>query len=375
MAECHDLGGTIRARTTEQTLKAIQPYIKKAGITRLADLTGLDNIGIPVYTCIRPNSKIIATSQGKGITDDLAICSAYMEAIEHYFVENIKPDMTASLTAIRSQNTSFISLERFANGLFYRKLQEDEVLQWSLGKNLLNGKPYYVPTEIISFDLTDSTNAGFYIKETTGIAAGNHEEEAQCHSLYEIIERCCLYDFDRLTLTEKNKLAVDLKTIDYPHAVYLLEKLKASQVDVTIFDITNRFGVPAFYSIICDNNPLRCLGRYSGSGAHLNRGVALCRAITEAIQSRLTYISGSRDDMFPDDYQIVAKKIELTASHSYTLIPSYDALSLAQQKELLLTLLAKNGITEVVSLTHTEPHDAIAVVHTLIPQLNTIAHL
>lgn len=91
MIESYDLGGTIRARHPEETLRIIQPYIKKAGITRIASLTGLDNIGIPVYTCIRPNSKNLSTSQGKGITDSLAMCSAYMEAIEHYYSENVVP--------------------------------------------------------------------------------------------------------------------------------------------------------------------------------------------------------------------------------------------------------------------------------------------
>ncbi|MBC6471385.1 YcaO-like family protein [Actinomadura alba] len=35
----------------------------------------------------------------------------------------------------------------------------------------------------------------------------------------------------------------------------------------------------------------------SGSGAHSDPGVALSRAITEAVQSRLTHISGARDDI------------------------------------------------------------------------------
>ena len=39
-----------------------------------------------------------------------------------------------------------------------------------------------------------------------------------------------------------------------------------------------------------------------GYGAHLDEGVALSRAVCEAVQSRLTMISGSRDDLFHRAY-------------------------------------------------------------------------
>ena len=80
----HNLGGTIRTRVPSETLEITKPYIEKAGISRIANITGLDCLNIPVYTCYRPNSKNLSTSQGKGLTDELALCSAIMEAIEHY---------------------------------------------------------------------------------------------------------------------------------------------------------------------------------------------------------------------------------------------------------------------------------------------------
>ncbi|MEH2460156.1 hypothetical protein [Nostoc sp.] len=38
------------------------------GITRIADITGLDCIDIPVAQAIRPNGKAFSASQGKGIS-------------------------------------------------------------------------------------------------------------------------------------------------------------------------------------------------------------------------------------------------------------------------------------------------------------------
>ncbi|MGW8989068.1 hypothetical protein ACWGRF_03920 [Streptomyces zhihengii] len=61
------------------------------GITRVADLTGLDVIGLPVWTAIRPASKTLSASQGKGAAALLAKLSAVMEAIELWHVEQPLP--------------------------------------------------------------------------------------------------------------------------------------------------------------------------------------------------------------------------------------------------------------------------------------------
>ena len=46
------------------------------GITRLANITGLDDIGLPVCMAVRPLSKGLSVSQGKGTDDVSAAVSA-----------------------------------------------------------------------------------------------------------------------------------------------------------------------------------------------------------------------------------------------------------------------------------------------------------
>jgi len=43
-----DLGGTFRACDPAETFARLRPILPKVGITRVADVTGLDRIGIPV---------------------------------------------------------------------------------------------------------------------------------------------------------------------------------------------------------------------------------------------------------------------------------------------------------------------------------------
>src|SRR5258708_7120677 len=77
----NDLGGTIREVAARETLARLRPLLAGFGITRLANITGLDTIGIPVWTVVRPLGLSLSVSQGKGITHELATVSGIMECI------------------------------------------------------------------------------------------------------------------------------------------------------------------------------------------------------------------------------------------------------------------------------------------------------
>ena len=77
---------TQRAVPLKETLARIEPRVPVAGITRVADITDLDRIGIPVFSCIRPtaNDGAITVYNGKGATVEESRISAIMEGIERY---------------------------------------------------------------------------------------------------------------------------------------------------------------------------------------------------------------------------------------------------------------------------------------------------
>src|SRR5690349_4818423 len=81
--------GTHRTRDPATTLAHVLPLAPRMGITRVAVLTGLDVIGIPVVAAVRPNSRSIAVHQGKGVTLAAAKASAVMEAVETFHAENV----------------------------------------------------------------------------------------------------------------------------------------------------------------------------------------------------------------------------------------------------------------------------------------------
>ena len=66
--------GTHRSCPPEATIARLEPLWDALGITRVANLTGLDRIGVPVVMVCRPNARSSAVFHGKGI--DLAAAKA-----------------------------------------------------------------------------------------------------------------------------------------------------------------------------------------------------------------------------------------------------------------------------------------------------------
>ena len=81
--------GTHRVIAPKKTVEINEDKLKTVGITRVADITDLDRIGMPVFTAIRPTAEdgAISIYGGKGISKDHAKASAMMEGFERYSAE------------------------------------------------------------------------------------------------------------------------------------------------------------------------------------------------------------------------------------------------------------------------------------------------
>src|SRR5271154_1007109 len=179
-----------RIRPAAETIAALRPELPELGITRLARLTGLDLPGIPVWSAIRPNAKTLAVSQGKGIDDDAAAASAIMEAIEGATAERADlPHVTLSqkeMAALGRPVALFDDLLRAGE----EPPDNDEVLDWIEGFDLMTGAAVWVPLEAAA--LSDERAPSRYWQSTDGLASGNVLWEAIFHGLCERIERDAL---------------------------------------------------------------------------------------------------------------------------------------------------------------------------------------
>ena len=80
---------THRAIPPEDTLKIVKEKLEICGITRIADITDLDRLGIPVFSAVRPGATqgSVSVYNGKGVSKVEAEVSAIMEGIERYSSE------------------------------------------------------------------------------------------------------------------------------------------------------------------------------------------------------------------------------------------------------------------------------------------------
>jgi ribosomal protein S12 methylthiotransferase accessory factor len=157
----------------------------------------------------------------------------------------------------------------------------------------------------LDFTLPAPTGSGCFAANSNGLASGNHLLEAISHGICEVVERDATTLGFLLDQAAQDRTRVDLDTVDDPGCREVLEKFERADVAVAAWEITSDVGMSCFQCSIIErtDDPLRTLYAAGGMGCHPAREVALLRALTEAAQSRLTVIAGSRDDLFRSDYE------------------------------------------------------------------------
>ncbi|MEZ4310428.1 MAG: YcaO-like family protein [Polyangiaceae bacterium] len=292
--------GTHRAALPEDTLSRARPLLPVLGITRIANVTGLDTIGLPVVMVCRPNARSLSVAQGKGLSLAAAKASGVMESIETWHAERIlSPLKIASARELRLTHrlAETAGLPRLSVSGFH----EDRRLPWIEGTDLLSREAVWVPHELVHMDYTRSLpgGGGSFLMTSSGLASGNHPLEALTHAVCELVERDAFTLWRMAGEARQRRTRVDLTTVSDAACREVLGVYERAGVEVSVWEITSDIGIPAFTAAIVDGspNPQRPMGPMGGHGCHPDRGVALLRALTEAAQSRLTIITGSRDDL------------------------------------------------------------------------------
>jgi len=276
-------------------------------ITRVANVTGLDHIGIPVYQACRPGSRSLAVSQGKGLDLDAARVSAIMECVEGFHGENVRlPLELASYRQLRSRRP-VVDVDRLLRPVDSR-FHADLPLLWVEGADWLRGEPVWVPFQMVHTNYSGTgplrIEATSFAMSTNGLASGNHRLEAASHAICELIERDACYRFALLPEEAKHALRLDLASVDDRDCREILGHFDRAGVAVAVWDACGPLPLPVFQCSIADReiHPAGAQAGAAGFGCHPAREIALLRALTEAAQSRLTAISGARDDIQRHSY-------------------------------------------------------------------------
>ena len=364
---------THRAMPPEETLKRAEAKLPAAGITRVADITNLDRIGIPVFSSIRPmaDKGAISVYNGKGATPTEAKVSAMMEGLERYSAElrdrELKIDSFSHLdTAL---DPSDLILPEGAD--------PDAMIPWISGWDIMNDEEILVPANAVFHPLSADYKRLFRTN-TSGLASGNVIEEAIFHGLAEVIER------DAWALVEATRRTGPLICdIEDGQAKGLLDKFAAAEVDVYLRDITSDIGIPTCAAAADDVRLRDPTLLTTGMGTHTSAVVAVLRALTEVAQSRLTQIHGAREDTTIADFRkqigydrtkrLNKHWFEATDRKRFAEIESFESDDFLLDINYMLKKLGEAGLDRVVVVDLTREEIGLPVVRVIVPGLEISA--
>ena len=363
-------GWTERSCTPEETLKRIEQFVPDAGITRVADITDLDRIGIPVYSCIRPAAAegAISVYNGKGGTEAEAKVAGIMEGIERYCAEAVPRDLAPySYADMRLRGEKPIDPESLILPVTTDSTQE---IPWVKGFDLVDKEevsvpfcavvhpnPYYMPT--------------LFRTSSNGVASGNTLEEAIFYALTEVIER------DAWSLVETTRNTGKKLTDLPPRAAEMAEKFAKAGVEVTLRNITSDTGIPTIAAVADDVQMKDPRLLMIGMGTHTNPEIAMIRALSEVAQSRATQIHGAREDATIAQFREVMGYDRVKRINAYwfrgdeyepaSAIQSCASDDFKTDIEEIVSRLAACGLDRVIVCDLTDPEIQIPVVRVIVP--------
>lgn len=376
------------------------------GVTRLADITGLDRIGIPVYTAVVPKSEDeISVYNGKGIAPIDSSTGALMEAIER------QTALYAELAVIEESYWNLcrgkvaVADPRSFNHKLRSNYAERRPYRWVEGYDLIADEPILVPAGLACYGVRyRGSHSPYAAYSTNGLASGNCFEEAVAHALCELVER------DAWTLAELRSQWIPLaqrealfgkeaaaQGWDDPDAYPRIDLLKAGQpvsslvskfrhagLSPVVRDLTSDFGIACVIASVADDSVPGFPQAHSGIGAHPNARIAVIRALTELAQSRAVDIQGVREDLIPPDapsqpssrHTQRIRKIEpkrwmlqqAGIERPLRETPSIEHDDIAEDIQFILSQFVRHGVQRAIVVDFTEP-GGFSVVRLLVPGL------
>ena len=363
-----------RLRSPGDLVARMRPRFGEVGITRLAEMTGLDTVGWPVWAAVRPNAPTLSVCQGKGSSVEAAQASAIMEAVEISVAERVGPTLIASPSTLRARHEPFDLLPGFIRRGRALPAPQQEI-GWMRGHDLMTDHDVWVPAQAVKIDPTDPER--LYWQSSDGLGSGNLMIEAVLHGLSERIERDAGEFWHLRSDQEVADACIDPETLFCEEVSRQASAVARADLHLRLFDITSEVGVPTFFATISpvpDGRESRwChFDLASGMGCRLDPGRAAAAAIGEALQTRLTTISGARDDFQPGLYgQPIASDILVYPRCEAARTPSRSAPAEVPLAEALGVMMHRLRAAEVGRLVVVCLHedDDFAVAKVLVPDL------
>ena len=361
----------------------MRPVLNKLPVTRIADLTPLDPMRLPVFSVTTPLARDLTTHMGKGADALSAKVSALMEAVERISAESISAERQIHASYQELLNSKRHPLDPRSFDLPVESVYTPECrCQWVESFDLLNEQVVFLPVDLA---INPPTEGLLQAVDSNGLAAGNTHLEAVVHGLNEVIERDVQsqLEFQALFADAQDPLihCPVLKLDQLPAAAQnWVERLQQQDLTLTIYDASNDLGVATIRALISDFDYPSPQGpvtqHFIGWGSAPNSELALLRAITEAVQSRLGVLQSARDSFnttrLGARFQTRVRRRQLLESQpriEFSQVGSFDSDDLYEDLQFLLTRMRTAGFTQVTVTDLTRADIGIPVVRVRVPGL------
>lgn len=370
-----------RARGLGETYRLARAAAEWAGVTRLADVSGLAGTGIPVVQAVRPAARSLTVSQGKGGSLLGAKVSALLEGCELACAERLPPpaakvalaDLAAPVRRCWSGERPPLCID-LAPGI---------ARGWVEGRVLGTDGPMPVPWDLLSLDFTQPPLE--YLADSDGLATGNTRDEAVLAALCELVEHHLDAGFEELGPVARRMLQLDTRTIEDKELVRDLARVRSAGFVPRLWSLGPSCGVPAFTCKLFAREPmLDDMTPTGGSGCHPDPAAAALAALREAVQGRAALVAGARDDIVVEDYRdgrrraraLVAATLAVAEGPlAWADVAAPTWRSTADGVELLRDVIGRITPLPVVVFDHASPVDGLHVLHAFAPGLRNLARL
>ena len=371
-----------RSCAPEETEARLDACALNVPISRVSDLTPLDKLHLPVFSATTPLAADLTTHLGKGRDRTSARVSAISEAMERFSAEprHFTGLVTGSFAALREQDRNPCdpaSLELPPDSNYTPGQQ----YSWFEGWDLLQNKATMLPLDMVCSPPAEGLLPDV---DTNGLAAGNTLLEAIVHGLCEVIERDCLGQllfvsaFAEPQLQQALERPIALNTLPQGPGM-LIQQLEQSGQQVEISQILSDIDIPVIRCRLIDPAFQHSQGTgrrvFPGFGASPCAELAVYRAITEAVQSRLAVIQGARDSY--NTFRVRKEKPEAAElpiePRPFSAIGSFSSTDLVQDLDHILEQLARAGLQTAAAVDLSHPDLELAVARVRVPGLTSFA--
>jgi ribosomal protein S12 methylthiotransferase accessory factor len=412
--------GLNRSVTPDETLARVAPVMRSIGITRVSDITGLDRLGIPVWSAVVPKSRdLLSVYNGKGATHVGAKVGAIMEAFERQAALTFeRPHLLASYSEVRKTRRA---MDPKAAGIMMdAEYSEEREIVWTEGHEIATGEPVLVPADLAGLNPPGIplANRAYGFCTSNGLASGNTYEEAVAQGLCELVERDAWtiavilghwvprarFEAARAKaglpkLDWKGKEqpfsddgerypVIDLDTVD-GEVRRMCDLYLEAGLPPTLREITSDIGVPTFCATVREEVHKDLPRAHLGVGTHPEPRVAALRALSEAAQSRVVDIQGVREDMSGatenvPSYMCHAKRVSRINEKSWLHMDterkrSFKDIASGRTEDTLddvtriVSALERCGLPSAIEVDVTNPAVGVPVTRVIVPGLESWA--